>query len=78
MPRARSITDPSANLDRAAKGGERFPRVTFTVPPDVAELLGVAWRNHRNLDGSLCQNKSNYIADLVRRDAHRSKTRRSD
>ena len=56
---------------RAAQTGdlERFPRVTFTVPPDIARLLDTAWRHHENLDGSLCRNKSNYITDLVRRDA---------
>jgi len=73
MPRARSLADPSAKTGCVGKGGERFPRVTFTVPPDVAELLGIAWRQHKNLDGSLCQNKSNYIADLVRRDARKRK-----
>ena len=56
----------------------RYPRLTFTVPPEVAEALDLAWRHHENLDGSLCQNKSNYVADLVRRDVEqkRLKTKR--
>jgi len=31
-------------------------------------MLDTAWRLHENLDGSLCRNKSNYIADLIARD----------
>ncbi|MGB8265986.1 MAG: hypothetical protein WCE44_06670 [Candidatus Velthaea sp.] len=51
---------------------ERYPRVTFTVPPEVAEALNSAWRHHKNIDGSFSQNKSNYIADLILRDAAQS------
>ena len=43
-------------------------RSTFTLPPDVVKALDTVWRAHVNGDGTLCRNKSNYIADLIRRD----------
>jgi hypothetical protein len=46
---------------------DRFVRVTFTVPPEIAKILDSSWRQHENLDGSLCKNKSNYVVDLIRR-----------
>ncbi|MBV8581445.1 MAG: hypothetical protein JOZ86_12540 [Candidatus Eremiobacteraeota bacterium] len=44
-----------------------FLRVTFTLPPEVARALDDAWRQHHNIDGTLCRNKSNYVADLIAR-----------
>jgi hypothetical protein len=57
---------------KTTKTGSKTPRherATFTLPPDVIDHLEQNWRQHKNMDGSLCANKSNYIADLIRRNA---------
>lgn len=63
---------PRRGTSQSQKGSPELPgpfqRVTFTVPPEIAQMLDTAWRLHENLDGSLCRNKSNYIADLIARD----------
>lgn len=44
-------------------------KATYTLPPDVIEAIDVQWRYHKTLDASLADSKSEYVADLVRRDA---------
>lgn len=70
MPRQTTSQDSKFSKDQPAS----FCRVTFTVPPDIVETLDTSWRFHKNIDGTLCRNKSNYIVDLIRRDVLRSKS----
>ena len=43
-------------------------KVTYTLPPDVVDAIDERWRFHKTLGSSLADSKSEYIADLVRRD----------
>jgi hypothetical protein len=49
--------------------GRLHKKATFTLPPEVIELIDKRWRFHRTLGRSLADSKSEYLADLVRRDA---------
>jgi hypothetical protein len=44
-------------------------KATFTLPPDVIRAVGEHWRFHETLDAGLADSKSEYVADLIRRDA---------
>lgn len=44
-------------------------KATYTLPPDVIEAIDERWRFHRTLSATLADSKSEYVADLVRRDA---------
>jgi hypothetical protein len=46
-------------------------KVTYTFPPEVIAAVDEQWRFHKTLDASLADSKSEYIADLIRRDAVR-------
>jgi hypothetical protein len=43
-------------------------KATYTLPPDVINAIDEQWRFHKTLESSLADSKSEYIADLVRRD----------
>ena len=43
-------------------------KATYTFPPDVLSAVDQNWRFHETLDASLADSKSEYIADLIRRD----------
>ena len=43
-------------------------KATYTLPPDVLDAIDAQWRFHKTLNASLADSKSEYIADLVRRD----------
>jgi len=52
-------------------------KATYTLPPDVLEAIDDHWRFHKTLSATLADSKSEYIADLVRRDeAKKSKAKR--
>jgi hypothetical protein len=50
-------------------------KATYTLPPDVIEAIDERWRFHKTLEASLADSKSEYIADLVRRDASKTSAR---
>jgi hypothetical protein len=43
-------------------------KATYTLPPDVIDAIDTQWRFHKTLSSTLADSKSEYIADLVRRD----------
>lgn len=43
-------------------------KATYTLPPDALEAVNENWRFHKTLDATLADSKSEYIADLIRRD----------
>ena len=44
-------------------------KATYTLPPDVLEAIDLRWRFHMTLSATLADSKSEYLADLVRRDS---------
>ena len=52
----------------SAKSGAH-KKATYTLPPDVIEAIDLRWRFHMTLAATLADSKSEYVADLVRRDA---------
>lgn len=44
-------------------------KATYTLPPDALRAVGAHWRFHETLDAGLADSKSEYVADLIRRDA---------
>jgi hypothetical protein len=44
-------------------------KATYTLPPDVINAIDECWRFHKTLGSSLADSKSEYLADLVRRDS---------
>jgi len=44
-------------------------KATYTLPPDVINAIDVEWRFHKTLASTLADSKSEYVADLVRRDS---------
>jgi hypothetical protein len=44
-------------------------KATYTLPPEVLEMIDERWRFHKTLSSTLADSKSEYIADLVRRDS---------
>lgn len=60
-----------------ARGGQKakagaHKKATYTLPPDVITAIDANWRFHETLDNGLANSKSEYVADLVRRDAART------
>jgi hypothetical protein len=51
------------------EAGGIHEKATFTLPPDVIRAVGEHWRFHETLDAGLADSKSEYVADLIRRDA---------
>ena len=44
-------------------------KATYTLPLDVIQAVDKHWRFHTTLASTLADSKSEYVADLVRRDA---------
>jgi hypothetical protein len=44
-------------------------KATYTLPPDAIRAVDEHWRFHETLDAGLADSKSEYVADLIRRDA---------
>jgi hypothetical protein len=53
----------------SAMSSAAHKKATYTLPPDVIEAIASQWRYHKTVDDSLADSKSEYVADLVRRDA---------
>ena len=63
---------PVAGTASAKAGAHK--KATYTLPPDVIEAIDVRWRFHMTLGATLADSKSEYVADLVRRDAKRERS----
>lgn len=63
----------SASKAKAVKDAPPGPhkKATYTLPPDVLDAVDEHWRFHETLDAGLADSKSEYVADLIRRDAVR-------
>lgn len=44
-------------------------KATYTLPPDALRAVDEHWRFHETLTAGLADSKSEYVADLIRRDA---------
>ena len=60
---------PVAGATSASTKPGAHKKATYTLPPDVIEAIDVRWRFHMTLAATLADSKSEYVADLVRRDA---------
>lgn len=65
-PASKSPTSKSATSGAHKKA-------TYTLPPDALGAVDENWRFHKTLEGRLADSKSEYVADLVRRDAARKR-----
>lgn len=70
-------------LSSKAKAVEAAPlgphkKATYTLPPDALHAVDENWRFHETLDERLADSKSEYVADLIRRDAAHKNSRRSE
>jgi len=59
---------PSRSVISSDKVG-LHKKATYTLPPDVINAIDVEWRFHKTLASTLADSKSEYVADLVRRDS---------
>ena len=59
-----------AKGEKAAPAGPH-KKATYTLPPDVLDAVDEHRRFHETLEASLADSKSEYAADLIRRDAVR-------
>ncbi len=67
----------AANEPRSAKAeraGGAHKKATYTLPPDALSAVEHNWRFHETLDASLANSKSEYVGDLIRRDAAKKRT----
>ena len=44
-------------------------KVTYTLPPDAHSAVDENWRFHKTMSNRFADSKSEYVADLIRRDA---------
>ena len=58
---------PSRRIVKPSKS-TLHKKVTYTLPPEVVEAIDEQWRFHKTLDATLADSKSEYIADLIKRD----------
>lgn len=56
-------------------GSTGHKKATFTLPPDAIRAVDQNWRFHETLDAGLSDSKSQYVADLIRRDAAKKNRR---
>lgn len=55
----------------SANAGGTHKKATYTLPPDALNAVDQNWRFHKTLNASLANSKSEYVADLILRDAVR-------
>lgn len=63
----KAVKDPKGPSLYHAAGAHK--KATYTLPPDALNAVDHNWRFHETLDASLANSKSEYVADLIRRDA---------
>ena len=64
-----------ANGDEQTAVTGQHKKATYTLPPDVLDSVDQNWRFHETLSAGLADSKSEYVADLIRRDAAQKSTR---
>jgi hypothetical protein len=62
----KSTKQPNVVLPEA---DETHKKATYSLPPDAIRAVDAHWRFHETLDAGLADSKSEYVADLIRRDA---------
>lgn len=66
------IVKPAAKaknrISASTKNGPH-KKATYTLPPDVLSAIDKNWRFHETLGSGLADSKSEYVADVIRRDA---------
>jgi hypothetical protein len=67
----------SAAADKATNRRGHHKKVTYTLAPEVVEAVDKQWRFHKTLNATLADSKSEYIADLIRRDTAKKSTSKS-
>jgi hypothetical protein len=60
-------TKQAQSMRGAVDGAHK--KATYTLPPDALSAVDENWRFHETLDAGLADSKSEYVADLIRRDA---------
>jgi hypothetical protein len=63
------------NANVVANGAHK--KATYTLPPDVLSAVDENWRFHETLGAGLADSKSEYVADLIRRDTAQKKRNKS-
>jgi hypothetical protein len=63
----KATRDPKTAKFEASDGAHK--KATYTLPPDALRDVHYNWRFHETLDAGLANSKSEYIADLIRRDS---------
>jgi hypothetical protein len=64
-----------AKTAKPEPGAGTHKKATFTLPPDAIRAVDQNWRFHETLDAGLSDSKSQYVADLIRRDAAKKNRR---
>jgi len=67
-----SVSKHSKGADQSQTGGAH-KKATYTLPPDVIRAVDENWRFHETLNAGLADSKSEYVADLIRRDTVKKK-----
>jgi hypothetical protein len=72
----KAANEPKSVKTERIEGAHK--KATYTLPPDALNAVDHNWRFHETLDASLANSKSEYVADLILRDAAKkqSNTRR--
>lgn len=68
----RAVT--KAKTAKSAPVSGQHKKATYTFPPDVLTAIDEQWRFHETLDSRLADSKSEYIADLIRRDSSKKRS----
>ena len=58
---------PRRSVIKIAEVSVAHKKATYTLPHDVLVAIDENWRYHKTLAGSLADSKSEYVADLIRR-----------
>ena len=67
----KAVNEPKGHKSDRAGAGGAHKKATYTLPPDALTAVDLNWRFHETLDASLANSKSEYVADLIRRDAEK-------
>lgn len=65
--------EPRNSKSEPAASGHK--KATYTLPPDAIRAVDENWRFHETLNAGLADSKSEYVADLIRRDAAKKNRR---
>lgn len=62
-------TSKAARSAKVQRADGAHKKATYTLPPDALSAVDHNWRFHETLEASLANSKSEYVADLIKRDA---------